>query len=472
MVFSSLFFLYLFLPITLLLYFIVKNQTYRNCILLLASLAFYAWGEPIWVFILMFTVAMDNIFGRLAEKHRGQWQSKAALLSSIVMNLAVLGFFKYWGFFMQTINALLGTDFPFREISLPLGISFYTFQTMSYVIDVYRGDVAAQKSYYKQLMYVSLFPQLVAGPIVRYKDIAEQIDQRIITLSSFSQGITKFMTGLGKKVILANTAGEIAGIFLNGPLKDLSVLGAWLGIVLFTLQIYFDFSGYSEMAIGLGKMFGFTFKENFNYPYIAKSVGDFWRRWHISLGSFFRDYVYIPLGGSIRRYVLNLFVVWFLTGLWHGASWNFVAWGLYFAVLIFIERVWLQKILAKIPAIFAHVYLLLSVIIGWVFFYFTDLSQGLDYLRVMFGQTSAPLWDQTVLLHLVNNGAFLLVAIIACNPIVGWLKGKLTAYAQTGSGRLLLAGQNLHPFVNGILLLIATILLVGKSYNPFLYFRF
>lgn len=472
LVFSSLFFLYCFLPIVLISYFAVKNQAYRNTVLILASLFFYAWGEPIWVCILVLTVVMDHLHARIIEKYRGQWQSRVALLSSLLMNFCVLGFFKYWGFIIKSINSLLGTSITYQEFALPLGISFYTFQTISYVIDVYRGDVAVQKNFGKQLLYISLFPQLVAGPIVRYKDIAEQIDNRIVTLAGFSQGITRFTIGLGKKVLLANTAGEIADAFLKGDLSALSVAGAWFGIALYALQIYFDFSGYSDMAIGLGKMFGFTYKENFNYPYISKTAAEFWRRWHISLGSFFRDYVYIPLGGKYRMYIRNLLVVWFLTGLWHGASWNFVIWGLYYGLLIFLENAFLNRIMQRIPAFFSHIYLLLAVLVGWVFFYYTDLSQGLLLLRVMFGISTAPLSDQVFALHFVNNVVFFLVAIVSCTPLLGWLKRSVERFSLAKSGKVYLAKGIYQPVLNVLILFIATILLVGKSYNPFLYFRF
>lgn len=472
MVFSSLFFLYFFFPVVLGSYFLVKNQTYRNSILVIASLFFYAWGEPLWVCILVLTVAMDHLHGRIAEKYHGQWQSKAALLSSVIMNLSLLGFFKYWGFLMSNINSLLGTSIPFREFALPLGISFYTFQTLSYVIDVYRGDVAAQKSFAKQLLYVSMFPQLVAGPIVRYRDIAAQIEKRIVTVPGFSQGVSRFVIGLGKKVILANTAGEISDIFLKGDISALSVLGAWFGIALFTLQIYFDFSGYSDMAIGLGGMFGFTYKENFNYPYVAKSASEFWRRWHMSLGSFFRDYVYIPLGGKYKMYARNLLIVWFLTGLWHGASWNFVIWGLYYGLLIFLEKAFLQKWLERLPGFVSHIYLIIAVVVGWVFFYFTDLKQGLAFLQIMFGLSAASISDPTVLIHYTNNAVFFGLAIIASTPILGWLKTRIAVLIRPDVSVKMLDNPVLVPVISGLLLLISTILLVGKSYNPFLYFRF
>src|SRR6056297_3076471 len=333
MVFSSLFFLFLFLPLNLIIYNLVTSLKAKNLILIIFSLIFYAWGEPIWISLLIFSATIDYFNGKIIEKNRGNFKAKSTLAFSIFINISLLVFFKYYGFVVESINQTLNLTLTYKEFGLPIGISFYTFQTLSYTIDVYRGKVSSQKSYLKFLMFVSLFHQLVAGPIVRYKDIAKEIEYRTVSLSRFNKGILRFINGLGKKVIIANTAGNLAGFFLDGNIENLSVLGSWYGISLFAVQIYFDFSGYSDMAIGLGHMCGFTYRENFNYPYIAKSATDFWRRWHISLGSFFRDYVYIPLGGNKKRHILNLSIVWFLTGLWHGASWNFVLWD---CILVFL----------------------------------------------------------------------------------------------------------------------------------------
>ncbi len=464
MVFSSLVFLYAFLPLTLLTFFIIKNQTYRNFILILASLLFYAWGEPVWVSLLLFTVLVDYYFGLKVEKYRGRWQSKAALISAITANLAVLAFFKYASFFAENINLLLHTQLPYYQYGLPLGISFYTFQAICYVVDVYRGEMSCQKSFPKLLLYISLFPQLVAGPIVRYKDIAQQIDQRVITPAGFSEGITRFTIGLAKKVLLANTAGELAGTYLNGNLAEASVLGAWLGITLFALQIYFDFSGYSDMAIGVGRMFGFTFKENFNHPYVSTSATEFWRRWHISLGSFFRDYVYIPLGGNRSHHIRNMFVVWFLTGFWHGASWNFIVWGLYYGLLIMLEKKFLLSLLAKLPKVVSHVYLLVAALVGWVFFYYTEFPKAVDFLGIMFGLTNHQLANQEVITAIYNNCIFLALAIIGCTPV----RAKLQSL-ENPWGFYLAVGK---PVVCFALLIVCSVLLVGNSYNPFLYFRF
>ncbi len=385
MVFSSLFFLCVFLPLNLALYYVVKNRAFRNWLLVISSLIFYAWGEPVWVALLVFSTLFDYFNALVVERNRDNWKGRAALAVSIAGNLLILGFFKYAGFIADNLNRLLGTELQIAAFGLPIGISFYTFQTISYVVDVYRGETEAQPSFLKLLLFVSLFHQLVAGPIVRYKDIAAEIEHRVETPEQFHDGVSRFIVGLGKKVLIANTAGNICESFLGVDYARLPVTGAWLGIFLFALQIYFDFSGYSDMAIGLGRMFGFTYKENFNYPYISRSATEFWRRWHISLGSFFRDYVYIPLGGNRRHYIGNLFVVWSLTGLWHGASWNFVLWGLYYFVLIVLEKKFLLQVFAKLPAIVSRLYLWTAVLVGWVLFYHVDLGEALEFLGIMFG---------------------------------------------------------------------------------------
>ena len=472
MVFSSLFFLFLFLPLNLVLYFIIKNKNYRNGILIVMSLAFYAWGEPIWISILILSTLVDYFNGLLAEKYRGQWQSKAAVVSSLVFNLSLLGFFKYAGFLVENINELTGLQIPFSGFALPIGISFYTFQTISYVIDVYRGEVPAQKSFFKLLLFVSLFHQLVAGPIVRYKDIAAEIDHRVIQFKGFSQGISRFVMGLGKKVIFANTAGELAKLFLDKNPGDLSVLGSWYGIALFALQIYFDFSGYSDMAIGLGKMFGFTYKENFDYPYISRSATEFWRRWHISLGSFFRDYVYIPLGGNRRFNVRNLIIVWFLTGLWHGASWNFILWGVYYGFLIILEKLFINNLFRRIPEFFSHVYLLVSVLIGWVFFYYIDLGSAFSFLGIMFGFAANPFVNSEFSITFLNNVVYFIVAIVGCTPLLIKIHQSLLNSLKNNTRLTLVYSEGVLPLLSLGLLFVSTVLLVGSSYNPFLYFRF
>jgi len=472
LVFSSLVFLYAFLPLNLIFYFICKNQTYRNWVLIIFSLLFYSWGEPVWVSLLIISSLVDYFLGLTIEKYRKSWQSKAALLASITVSLSLLGFFKYFDFLIQNINYFFGMNFPMHHFGLPIGISFYTFQSISYIVDVYRGEIAAQKSFPKFLLFISLFHQLVAGPIVRYKDIAENIEQRTHSVSLFNEGINRFVIGLAKKVLLANTAGEVVEVFLDGDFSTLSILGAWFGISFFALQIYFDFSAYSDMAIGLGKMFGFTYKENFNYPYISRSATEFWRRWHISLGSFFRDYVYIPLGGNRKHHLRNLLIVWFLTGLWHGASWNFILWGLFYGVLIAIEKIFLLKILEKLPRWIAHSYLIFVMLIGWVIFYYTDLNSIGSILGIMFAFGSRELINTELIIYFSNYFFFLIVALFACTPITKLIRQGIASLINKNIPHTLLPTKFFHPTLNFILLFMATILLVGKSYNPFLYFRF
>lgn len=470
MVFSSLVFIFVFLPINLILYYIVPSRTWKNAILILSSLIFYGWGEPVWITLLLFSSFIDYIHGLIAEKYYRRWQSKAALISSLVLNLSLLVTFKYAGMIVESINSLFHLSLQFKGFSLPIGISFYTFQTISYVFDVYRGEVKAQRSIFKFLMFVSLFHQLVAGPIVRYKDIAYEIEHRVFKLPVFSEGIERFIIGLGKKVIFANTAGEISRNFLEGDFANLSTAGYWLGIILFAFQIYYDFSGYSDMAIGLGKMFGFTYKENFNYPYISRSATEFWRRWHISLGSFFRDYLYIPLGGNRRHAIRNIIIVWFLTGLWHGASWNFVLWGLYYGFLITAEKTLGRiKFFSKIPAVIKHVYLLILTCFGWVLFYFENLSKGLKFMKGMV--TFDQLWDTRVEIIASNNLIFLLLAVMFSTPIPKILGGKILV-AIKRIKLIRVYDFIVYPFGLIALFAISFVLLVGQTYNPFLYFRF
>ncbi len=461
MVFSSLFFIFVFLPICLVVYYQMPSRNAKNWVLIIASLIFYAWGEPVWITLLLFSAGVDYIHGLIIEGHRGKWQAKAAVVSSLVLNLGLLAIFKYSGMIVGTISSLTGMNIGYQGFSLPIGISFYTFQTISYTIDVYRGETRAQRSLSKFLLFVSLFHQLVAGPIVRYVDIANEIDNRVFKLDEFSNGVNRFILGLAKKVLIANTAGALGeGILVIGG-QNASVLGSWLGILFFSFQIFFDFSGYSDMAIGMGKMFGFTYKENFNYPYISTSATDFWRRWHISLGTFFRDYLYIPLGGNRRHAYRNLFIVWFLTGLWHGASWNFVVWGLYYGVFIAVERVFRDKTGWKMPQFFGHVYCVFLTLVGWVFFYFESLTDALGYLKQMFGLAGLPFKNLQFEIILENNIYFILVALIACTPILGYL-WKRTKLEQTPVLLLL----------NGGLFFSSVAMLVGQTYNPFLYFRF
>jgi len=471
LVFSSLNFMYLFLPVCLLLYFILRGIKARNYLLLVMSLLFYAWGEPKWIVLMIVTTLVDYGAGLLVDKYRGQKQAKWALAGSVVITLSFLAVFKYLGFFNQNLNSLFGAELPTQIFNLPIGISFYTFQAITYVVDVYRGKARVQRSYANLLLYVSLFPQLIAGPIVRYTDIAEQLESRETTVEGFARGITRFVTGLGKKVLLANIAGQIATSLIGGDLSKASVLGAWLGIFAYTFQIYFDFSGYSDMAIGLGHMFGFTYVENFNYPYISKSITEFWRRWHISLSTFFRDYVYIPLGGNRRHQLRNMFVVWALTGLWHGASWNFVLWGLYYFVFLAIEKLFLGKYLEKLPAVVGHVYALFIVVVGWVFFYFDDVSRLGQMLKLMFGFSGQAGVMPTDTILLKNHLVFFMVAIVACIPVSKLVKALLIRFSRKGTVQEVVAGA-VGIVYDVALLFFSTAALVGASYNPFLYFRF
>lgn len=470
MVFSSLVFLFVFLPITLLFYFIVPRK-YRNFILLIVSLIFYAWGEPVYIVLMLFSTVIDFINGLLVEKYADQpKKAKKVVIFAVIVNLSLLTFFKYSGFIVSNVNALMGTTFTVPDIALPIGISFYTFQTMSYTIDVFRKDAPAQKNIINLGAYVTMFPQLIAGPIVRYQTVAEQLNHRKETQSLFASGVERFVIGLGKKVLLANNIGLLWSQISSMAISELTVMTSWLGVIAFGLQIYFDFSGYSDMAIGLGRMFGFELLENFNYPYISQSITEFWRRWHISLGTWFRDYVYIPLGGNRKgkwRTYLNVFIVWFLTGLWHGASWNFILWGLYFGIIITIEKVFLMKWLIYAPRLIRHFYTLVLLIIGWGLFAFENLSYLKDYFRVMFGLKEVALYDQVTLYYLMTNGVLLIILVIASTPLAKQMYQKLK---QSKRGELL--DVVLSPIVCLLILILSTAYLVDSSYNPFLYFRF
>lgn len=468
MVFANLIFIYIFLPLNLALYFCTNNKTFRNWVLIAFSLFFYAWGEPIWISLLLFSAVIDFCHGLIIEGHWGQWQAKAAVASSLILNLGLLGTFKYSGFIVENVNSLLGTGFDVPSFALPIGISFYTFQTISYTVDVYRGDVKAQRNFSKFLMYVSSYHQLVAGPIVRYSDVAKEIEDRHTTAQDFSEGITKFCIGLAKKVMVANVAGQMVARYLDGDLTTISVAGAWFGVIMFSIQLYYDFSGYSDMAIGLGRIFGFHYPMNFNYPYISKSVTEFWRRWHITLSSVFRDYVYIPLGGNRKHQWFNIAVVWFLTGLWHGASWNFILWGVYYGLLLVIEKLFLLKLLKKIPAVFGHCYTLFAAVVGWAIFYVTDMERLGYLLSVMFGRTDAALSDLQLTITIQNNMFWILAAIVFCIPITQWVKGKVQALPEEKQALC----YGCAAVMNVGILFLCTALLVGQSYNPFLYFRF
>ena len=466
MVFSSIPFLYFFLPAVLVLYFAVPRR-FKNLVLFVCSLLFYAWGEPVYITIMLLSTVFDYVNGLLLERFDTRPRArKAVLITSVVGNLAILMFFKYSDFFISNINAIANLDIGLLGLALPIGISFYTFQTMSYTIDVYRRDAPVQHNIISFGAYVTLFPQLIAGPIVRYNTIAEQLNTRKESFEMFFDGMVRFCAGLAKKVLLANNIGALWNEVSAMQPEGLSVLTAWLGIIAFALQIYFDFSGYSDMAIGLGKMFGFTFLENFNYPYISKSITEFWRRWHISLGTWFREYVYIPLGGNRKGAVMtyiNIFVVWFLTGFWHGASWNFAVWGLYFAVILILEKAFLLKALEKVPAFVSHLYALLLILIGWVIFSFDSLPTGIAYFKTMFGMGAGGIADDMFLYSLRSYGPLLLIGMVACVPF--W-KQFVEKYFCRG-GRYVVVGVMAFAA-----LALCTIYLVDSSYNPFLYFRF
>lgn len=463
MLFSSISFLYYFLPILLLIYFTVPNK-FKNTVLLAGSMLFYFYGEPRYVFLLLFSSVADYVNSLIIDKHRDTKIAKAALVASIAINLSLLGFFKYSDFFISNINAAFGADIGLLRLALPIGISFYTFQTMSYTIDVYRGDVKPQKNIFDFATYVALFPQLIAGPIVRYKTIAEEIESRTHSISNFAYGAKRFVIGLSKKVLIANSLGELNVLAMST--KQNSVLFYWVGAIAFALQIYFDFSGYSDMAIGLGRIFGFHFLENFNYPYISKSITEFWNRWHMSLGSWFKDYVYIPLGGnrvSKAKWYRNIFIVWFLTGFWHGASWNFIAWGLYFGLILVLEKMFLKKFLDKIPAFFNHVYVLFLVLISFVIFNIDNMPGILIYLKGMFGFLDIPVWNAESVYYLKSYGVTMIMAVIGATPL---MKNLFTKYNSDKVGTFL------EPIAYVFLLLITTGYLVDSSFNPFLYFRF
>ena len=472
MVFSSAVFLYVFLPVTLILYYLMPGIKAKNIALTILSLIFYAWGEPVWVFLLIISSAMDYTVGRIIERFRGTNKAKLALVLSMVINLGFLAVFKYSGFFVETVNGVLGANIPVPNFSLPIGISFYTFQTMSYSIDVYRDKADVQRSFLDFLLFVSIFPPLIAGPIIRYTDIQKQLNERGHSFEMFASGVTRFCIGLGKKALIANHAGEIASRFLDISGTGASTLGVWYGVIMFTIQIYFDFSGYSDMAIGLGKMFGFSYAENFNYPYISRSITEFWRRWHISLSSFFRDYVYIPLGGNRKKQLRNLAVVWLLTGLWHGASWNFILWGVYYGVLLIIEKYFLAKILDRLPSVVRVLYTAFIVVIGWCLFYFTDFKHLAQALGIMFGVLKAGAPDAAVR-SILANSFFMVAAVFACTPAAKKLVEALFAkIAEKRAGLSGLLRSGLAAVSNTAIMVFSTAMLISSSYNPFLYFRF
>lgn len=462
MIFSSIPFLYYFLPLVFICYFCVPFQ-WKNTVLLLFSLLFYSWGEPKYIILMALSILLGYAEGILIEKKAG---CRFLLFGACCIHLGLLFYFKYTDFFIENLNAL-GFAIPLANIALPIGISFYTFQILSYLADVYRGDCKAQKNLISFGAYVSMFPQLIAGPIVRYKDIAAQLNKREHSINQAALGIRKFMFGLSKKVLLANTLGELCSLFQTST--DRSILYYWLYAVAFGLQIYFDFSGYSDMAVGLGKIFGFQFPDNFHYPYVSKSITEFWRRWHITLGSWFRDYVYIPLGGNRvkkSRWFFNLAVVWFLTGLWHGASWNFVLWGMMFAVLLILEKQGLSDFLQKHP-IFSHIYVILTITVSFVIFNASSMTDAFESLKIMFTGGSLPLISKEFLYYFKSYGLIIVLAVIGATPFAKIIVEKLQSNV---TGKRIL--NILEPIFLIVLMIIINAYLIQDSYNPFLYFRF
>ena len=460
MLFSSLIFLYAFLPCTLLAYFLTPRRG-KNPVLLLASLLFYAWGEPRYLILILLNILLGFTAGLGIHRFRGRLLGRLFLLTSVAGSLGLLCCFKYGDFFLSAINGALGISLPLWRLALPVGISFYTFQILSYTIDLYRGDVEVQRNPVSFALYVALFPQLIAGPIVRYRDVAQELQERKHSTAMAYEGACRFLVGLGKKVILANNLGLLCQSYRSSA--DPTVLFAWLSALGFFLQIYYDFSGYSDMAIGLGRILGFHFPENFRYPYCSRSVTEFWRRWHMTLGAWFRDYVYIPLGGNRTgklRWMGNILLVWCLTGLWHGAGWNFLLWGLFYAILLLGEKLWYGPFLAKMPW-FSHIYLLLSVLLGFVLFQGGSLEQSWEDFRAMLGAGSIPTVSRESLYTLRNHGVLLILGALGATPLPGRL------YRRWSKGL-----QWIEPLLLALLLLLCTAYLVDGSFNPFLYFRF
>ena len=457
MVFSSIPFLFFFLPIFLIIYYLVSFR-FKNITLLIFSLIFYAWGEPIYIILMVFSSIVDYTNGRMIEKYPNK--KKIFMILSVINNLSLLGFFKYSNFLITNINNLLNLNIKLLNFSLPIGISFYTFQTMSYSIDVYRGTVKVEKNFLNFMAYVSMFPQLIAGPIVRYEDVSNELSKRTINWEGFKEGLVRFLQGLFKKVLIANNVGFLFTTISNMRYSDISILTSWLAILSFTLQIYFDFSGYSDMAIGMGKMLGFNYLENFNYPFISKSITEFWRRWHMSLSTWFKDYVYIPLGGNKKHQFRNILVVWSLTGLWHGASWNFIIWGLYFGVLLVIEKYLLKKYLDKLPNIFRHLITIFLVLISFYIFAFDNTQLLISFGKILFGFSGNKFIDSNFIFYFTN---YLIIIIIAClfsTPIYQKIKERVKNFGLIIS------------IIYIILFILTIAYLVSDTYNPFLYFRF
>lgn len=468
MLFSSIVFLFTFLPAVMILYYLLPVR-FRNVILLLASLVFYAWGEPVYLFLMLLSILFNYFSGLdIARNLQDKRAAKRSLVFNLIINLAVLGFFKYEGFVLDTLNGILPVHISYHALPLPIGISFYTFQILSYIIDVYRGNVKVQTNLPNFALYVTMFPQLIAGPIVQYADVDEQLASREVSWTKFGEGSMYFIRGLAKKVLLANTSGMIFTEVSGLAKGNIAVVTAWLGAFAYMFQIYFDFSGYSDMAIGLGKMLGFEFNMNFNYPYVSKSITEFWRRWHISLSSWFRDYVYIPLGGnrvSKIKHIRNLLIVWFLTGLWHGAAWNFVAWGLYYGVILIIEKYLLSPVLDRLPDVVRHIYSIVLVVIGWVLFFSSSFGQAADYIRVMFGAGAHGFADRESMYLLTSNLILWLILIFGSTPLVHFRYEHMLRSKKWNT-------TIINSVVYAALFIVCIAYLVTETYNPFLYFRF
>lgn len=468
MLFSSIVFLFTFLPAVVILYYLLPVR-FRNVILLLASLVFYAWGEPVYLFLMLLSILFNYFSGLdIARNLQDKRAAKRSLVFNLIINLAVLGFFKYEGFVLDTLNRILPVHISYHALPLPIGISFYTFQILSYIIDVYRGNVKVQTNLPNFALYVTMFPQLIAGPIVQYADVDEQLASREVSRTKFGEGSMYFIRGLAKKVLLANTSGMIFTEVSGLAKGNIAVMTAWLGAFAYMFQIYFDFSGYSDMAIGLGKMFGFEFNMNFNYPYVSKSITEFWRRWHISLSSWFRDYVYIPLGGnrvSKIKHIRNLLIVWLLTGLWHGAAWNFVAWGLYYGVILIIEKYLLSPVLDRLPDVVRHIYSIVLVVIGWVLFFSSSFGQAADYIRVMFGAGAHGFADRESMYLLTSNLILWLILIFGSTPLVHFRYEHMLRTKKWNT-------TIINSVVYVALFIVCIAYLVTETYNPFLYFRF
>lgn len=481
MVFSDLFFLFVFIPAFAICYMLAaivdrwlssstaRRMILKNIVIVIFSLIFYGWGEPIYVFLMILCVFLNYLSGLGIDRFEGK-KRKLMLILGLIANLSILGTFKYAGFFAQTLCDI-GLNVSVPQIALPIGISFYTFQSISYLIDVYRKQSPAQHHFGNLLLYISMFPQLVAGPIVRYDTIAREINDRKISAEDIAEGLFRFLIGLGKKVIIANQFSEIADQFLAGNLSNLSTAGAWIGTFAYALQIYFDFAGYSDMAIGMGRCMGFHFNENFNHPYISRSITEFWRRWHISLGSFFRDYLYIPLGGNRNHQTLNILIVWILTGLWHGASWNFVLWGLYFGVLLLVEKYVILRFVDKLPRILTHLYALALIMFSWGLFYFDNLTSIGTFYTTLFGQSGAAA-DISVENALLNNFWLWVVAIIFCMPTRQFITDLTARLLAKNQGVLTFVNISTRTIVSLAILILSVALLVGATNNAFIYTRF